>query len=72
MSRIHRITHKEHNDPGKHNGVTPHLESDTLEHEVKWALGSFTMNKASGGDRIPAELFLILKVNAVKVMHSIC
>ena len=67
-----RITQKEHNDPGKHNGVTPHLESDILEHEVKWALGSFTMNTAGGGDRIPPELFLILKVNAVKVMHSIC
>ena len=55
-----RITQKEHNDPGKHNGVTPHLESDILEHEVKWALGSFTMNKASAGDGIPVELFQIL------------
>ena len=48
-----------------------HLEPDTLECEVKWALGSITMNKASGGDRIPAELFQILKDNAVKVLHSI-
>ena len=52
--------------------MTPHLESDILECEVKWALGSFTKNKAIGGDRIPAELFIILKVNAVIVMHSIC
>ena len=49
-----------------------HLEPDILECEVKWALGSITMNKASGGDGIPAELFQILKVDAVKVLHSIC
>ena len=49
-----------------------HLESDTLECEVKWALGSITMNKASGGDGIPVELFQILKDDAVKVLHSIC
>ena len=49
-----------------------HLEPDILEHEVKWALGSITMNKASGGDRIPVELFKILKDDAVKVLHSIC
>ena len=49
-----------------------HLEPDILEYEVKWALGSITMNKASGGDRIPAELFQILKDDAVKVLHSIC
>ena len=49
-----------------------HLESDILECEVKWALGSITMNKASGGDRIPVELFQILKDNADKVLHSIC
>ena len=49
-----------------------HLEPDILEREVKWALGSITMNKAIGGDGIPAELFRILKVDAVKVLHSIC
>ena len=59
-------------DPDKHNGVTTHLEPDILECEVKWALGNFTMNKANGGDRIPDELFQILKDDAVKVLHSIC
>ena len=49
-----------------------HLEPDILEYEVKWALGSITMNKASGGDGIPAEMFQILKDDAVKVLHSIC
>ena len=49
-----------------------HLESDILESEVRWALGSITMNKASGGDRIPVELFQILKYDVVKVLHSIC
>ena len=52
--------------------VITHLEPDILECEVKWALGSITMNKASGGDGIPVELFQILKVDAVKVLHSIC
>ena len=52
--------------------MVSHLEPDILEYEVKWALGSITMNKASGGDRIPAELFQILKVDAVKVLHSLC
>ena len=57
-----------------HNGVITHthLEPDILESEVKWALGSITMNKASGGDRIPVELFQILKDDAVKMLHSIC
>ena len=55
-----------------HDGVITHLEPDILESEVKWALESITSNKASGGDRIPAELFKIPKVNAVKVLHSIC
>ena len=55
-----------------HDGVITYLEPDILEFEVKWALGSITMNKASGGDDIPAELFLMLKVDAVKVLHSIC
>ena len=63
---------KERHDPDNHDGVTTHLESDILEYEVKSALGSITMNKASGGDRIPVELFQILKYNAVKVLHSIC
>ena len=55
-----------------HNGVITHLEPDILECEVKWALGSITMNKVSGGDEIPVELFQILKDDAVKVLHSIC
>ena len=59
------------NDQGNHDGVIIHLESDILECEVKWALGSITMNKASGGDRIPVELFQILKYDAVKVLHSL-
>ena len=60
------------NDPDNHDGVITHLEPDILECEVKWALGSITTNKASGGDGIPAELFQILKDDAVKVPHSIC
>ena len=60
------------NDPGNHNGVITHPESDILECEVKWALGSITTSKASGGDGIPAELHQILKDDAVKVLHSIC
>ena len=63
---------KDLHDPYKHDGVITHLQSDILECEVKWALGSFTNNKASGGDRIPVELFQILKDDAVKVLHSIC
>ena len=59
-------------DPDNHNGVITHLEPDILECKVKWALGSITMNKASGGDGIPAELLQILKDDAVKVLHSIC
>ena len=59
-------------DPDNHDGVITHLEPDILECEVKWALGSITMNKASGGDGIPVELFQILKDDAVKVLHSIC
>ena len=55
-----------------HNGIIIHLEPDILEYEVKWALGSITTNKASGGDRIPVELFQILEDDAVKVLHSIC
>ena len=60
------------NDLDNYNGVVTHLEQDILECEVKWALGSISMNKASGCDRIPAELFQILKNNAVKVLHSEC
>ena len=59
-------------DPDNHDGVITHLEPDTLECKVKWALGSITMNKASGGAGIPVELFQILKDDAVKVLHSIC
>ena len=57
------------NDPDNHDGVITQLESDILESEVKWALGSITMNKASRGDGIPVELFQILKDDAVKVLH---
>ena len=60
------------NDLDNHDGMITHLEPNFLEYEVKWALGSITMNKASGGDGIPVELFQILKDDAVKVLHSIC
>ena len=60
------------NLPDNHDGVITHLEPDILKCEVKWALGSITANKASGGDGIPVELFQILKEDAVKVLHSIC
>ena len=63
---------KDLHDPDNHNGVITHLEPDILECEVKWALESITMNKASGGGEIPVELFQILKDDAVKVLHSIC
>ena len=63
---------KDLNDPDNHDGGTTYLEPDILECEVKWALGSITTNKASGSDGIPAELFQILKDDAVKVPHSIC
>ena len=63
---------KGRNDQDNHDGVVIHLEPDILECEVKWALGSITANKASAGERIPAELFKILKDNAVKVLHSVC
>ena len=63
---------KDLHDPDNHDGVITHLEPDILECEVKWALESITMNKASGGDGIPVELFQILKDDAVKVLHSIC
>ena len=63
---------KDLHDPDNHDGVTTDLEPDILDCEVKWALGSITMNKASGGDGIPVELFQIPKDDAVKVLHSIC
>ena len=63
---------KELHDQDNHDGVITHLDPDILECEVKWALGSITMNKASGGDGIPLELVQILKDDAVKVLHSIC
>ena len=73
MAIINRRTvQKDLHDPDTHDGVITHLEPDILECEVKWALGSTTMNKASGGDGIPVELFQILKDDAVKVLHSIC
>ena len=65
-------TKKGLHDPDNHNGVITHLEPDILECEVKFALGSITTNKASGGDGIPVELFQILKDDAVKVLHSVC
>ena len=61
---------KDLHDPDNHDGVLTHLEPDILEYEVQWALGSITMNKASGGDGIPVELFQIVKDDAVKVLHS--
>ena len=71
--QIHEELYKKDlNDPDNHNGVITHLEPDILECKVKWALGSITTNKASGGDGIPANLFQILKDDAVKVLHSIC
>ena len=73
MARIHRKLYKrDHHDPDNHDGVITDLEPDILECEVKWALESIIMNKASGGDEIPVELFQILKDAAVKVLHSIC
>ena len=72
MARIHRRTIKDLSDSDNHNGVIINLEPDILESEVKWALGSITTNKASGGDGIPYEVFQILKDDAVKVLHSIC
>ena len=69
---VEELYKKDLNDPDNHNGVITHLEPDVSECEVKWALGSITTNKASGGDGIPVGLFQILKDDAVKVLHSIC
>ena len=63
---------KDLQDPDNHDGVITYLEPDILEYKVKWTLESITMNKASGGDGIPVELFQILKDDAVNVLHSIC
>ena len=63
---------KDLHSPESHDGVITYLESDIMECKVKWALGSITMNKASGGDGIPVELLQILEDDAVKVLHSIC
>ena len=63
---------KDLHNPDNHNGVITHLEPDNLDCKIKWALGSITMNKASGGNGIPVELFQILKDDAVKVLHSTC
>ena len=73
MARIHgRTVQKNLHDQHIHDDVITNLEPDILESEVRWALESITMNKASGGDGIPVELFQILKDDAVKVLHSIC
>ena len=73
MARIHRRTvQKDLHDTGSHDGVITHLDPDILECKVKWALGSITMNKDSGGDGIPVELFQILKDDVVKVLHLTC
>ena len=69
---LRKTIQKDHHDPDNHDGVITHLEPDILEGEVKGILGSITMNKASGSDRIPAGLFQILKDDAVKVLYSIC
>ena len=69
---IEKLYKKDLHDPDNHDGVITHLEPDILECEVKWALESITINKASGGDGIPVELFQILKDDAGKVLHSIC
>jgi len=67
-----KLYKKDLHDPDYHDGVIIHLDPDILECEVKWALGSITTNKASGGDGMPVELFQILKEDAVKMLHSIC
>ena len=73
MARIHRKTiKKDLHGADNHNALITHLEPDVLEIEVKWALGCITMNKASGGDGIQAELLQILKDDAVRMLHSIC
>ena len=77
MTDFHKLENlvglkKDLHNPDNQDGVITHLQPDILECEVKWALGSITTNKASGGNRMPVELFHILKDDAVKVLHSIC
>ena len=73
MARIHRRTiQKNLHNPDNHDDTVTHLQPDILRCDIKWVLGSITMNKASGGDGIPVELFQILKDDATKVPHSIC
>ena len=73
MERIHKqLYKKDPHEPDNHDGVITHLEPDILEYEAKWASGSITVNKASGGDGIPVELFQTLKDDAMKVPYSIC
>ena len=72
MARIHKLYKKDLHDPDNHHGVITHLKPDILECKVKWTLRSITTNKSSGGDGIQAELFQILKDDAVKALHSIC
>ena len=72
MAKYTELCKKGLNDPDNHDGVVTHLELDILECEVKWALGTITTNKATRGDGIPAELFQILKDDAVKALHSMC
>ena len=73
MARVHRKTvQKDLHDQDNHDGMITHLEPDNLECKVKWALGSITTNKASGGDGIPVELFQILKDDSMKVLHLMC
>ena len=72
VKNTQRTVQERSHDPDNHDGVITHLEPDILECEVKWALESITTNKASGDDRIPVELFQILKDDAVKVLYSIC
>ena len=73
MARItEELYKKDLQDPHNHNGVITQLEPDVLACKVKWASGNITMNKASGSDGIPVEIFQILKDDAVKVLHSIC
>ena len=69
---IEELHEKDLHNPDNHDGVITHLGPDILECEVKWALESITMNKTSGSDEIPVELFQILKDDALKVLHSIC
>ena len=72
QKQTEQLYKKDLHDPDNHDDVITHLEPDILKCEVKWALESITMNKTSGGDGIPVELFRILKDDAVKVLHSIC